>query len=154
MRPGLKLALALFLMTPFPGVAKPGSPPQFSALTAQGEPLSSKSTRRKVVILTWWAHWCAPCKEELQDFDRLHRAYRSRGVVVIALDADMRDPHYRFRSPDPSSSLLFADSFNGSAFPLQGVPTTYVIDRTGRIAGTFHGKMTLSEMETTITPLL
>lgn len=130
------------------------SVPQFWALAADGSVVSTDSTRGKVVVLTWWAHWCLPCREELRDFDRFYRSHRAQGLELVALDADMNDENYRFRPPTPQAAFRFATVFKGASFPLEGVPTTYVVDRRGRIAATFHGSLSPAKMRSTILPLL
>jgi cytochrome c biogenesis protein CcmG, thiol:disulfide interchange protein DsbE len=149
---GVRLAWALSLAAALLVAAAPS--PRFSARTTDGRTMNSASLRGKVVILTWWAKWCSPCKQELADFDTLYRAHRPHGLELLALDADMRDRSYRFTRPAGDLSLPFVVAFRGETFPLQGVPTTYVLDRDGRLAAKYHGTLTLDEMRSAILPLL
>lgn len=134
--------------------ASPSPPAKFTAVTVAGETIGSDTTRGKVVILTWWARWCAPCKGELQDFETLYRRHRRSGLEIVALDADMNKARYRFRAPAAVTSFPFARSFQGRAFALRGVPTTYVIGRDGRLRRAYHRRLTLHEMEQALDGLL
>jgi thiol-disulfide isomerase/thioredoxin len=64
-----------------PGVA-------FSVATPDGGMLRLADLKGKVVLLNFWATWCEPCLEEMPAMERLSRAYRDRGLVVLALSAD------------------------------------------------------------------
>lgn len=130
-------------------------PNEFSARTAQGDEISSGTTRGKVVVLTWWANWCAPCLKELRDFDKIYRRFQRDGLELIALDADMQDEGYRLRRPPGDDlSFPFAIAFQGFAFPLEGVPTTYVINRAGKTVAIFHGSVDPHLMKALLSKLL
>ena len=122
--------------------------------TADGRAIGSSETRGKVVVLTWWATWCAPCRQELADFDAYYRRHRDEGLEIIALDADMHDVGYRFRPPAAHPAFPIAVTLNGAAFPLEGVPTTYVLDRRGRLVMVRHGTLPRARMQALLGRLL
>ena len=62
--------------------------PDFTLIDLAGKSVSLSSQRGKVVVLVFWAPWCPPCKEELQSLNKLYQAYRSRGLVVLAVSSD------------------------------------------------------------------
>lgn len=104
-----------------------------------GDPISLASLRGKVVVLNFFASWCDPCKREAPALEQVWREYRSQGVVVLGVDSgDARSEGLRFLSAhgvtypvvfDPDESLAYGP------YALLGLPTTYVINRAGRVVG-------------------
>ena len=72
------------------GGSEPAAP--FSAATPDGGTIAMGDLRGKVVLLNFWATWCEPCLEEMPALERLSRAYRERGLVVLALSVDREGP--------------------------------------------------------------
>src|SRR5437667_610403 len=66
------------------GTLKVGGPaPQFVLTTLKGDQVKLKSlTEKGVVLVNFWASWCAPCKEEVPLLNKLHRKYRDRGITI------------------------------------------------------------------------
>jgi len=107
----------------------------------------------KVVVLNFWATWCAPCVAEMPALDRLMAASDPREVAVVAVSIDAEEA--RAVAPflaahglrhltvllDPGLSLgsRHPDRIAAGAFPLRGLPITYVIDRRGLVAGYLTG---------------
>lgn len=110
--------------------------PEFSVKDFHGREVSSADLRGKVVIVDFWATWCAPCKKEMPGYQHLLDRYRSRGFAVVGFKAtmmmDTEDPvrfaqkegvHY----PLAIASSSIVEKFGG----LQGLPTTLIYDRKG-----------------------
>ena len=68
------------------GYAPKERPPGFTALTTEGGRLSLSGLRGKVVLLTFWATWCQPCRDEMPLFERLHRDLGREGLVVVGVN--------------------------------------------------------------------
>ena len=139
------------------------------AISAMPVPTSSLSTsledyRGKVIILNFWATWCGPCRVEIPDFVKLQEKYRSQGFEIVGVSMDKIWP----RGSGAESVAPFMKSYNinytvlmvndlkalaGYTIP-QGIPTTYVLDREGRIVKTYIGPRTMEIFEQDITPLL
>jgi peroxiredoxin len=97
----------------------------------------------KIVVLNYWATWCAPCLTELPSLDRLHRALSRDGLVVLAVSVDeggtdvegfVRERGFAFtvlrdRGGAQAARELGVDSY----------PTTFVIDRAGRLRERYLG---------------
>src|SRR5262245_65599796 len=60
----------------------------FQLASPDGKMLALSDHRGKVVLLNFWATWCEPCLEEMPAFERVARAYRERGLVVVAVSVD------------------------------------------------------------------
>jgi len=93
--------------------------------------------RGQVVLINFWASWCIPCEEEAADLEAAWRAYKDRGVVFIGVDwtdneADALNYLKRFdityaNGPDLGSRIA-------PRYRIQGVPETFIIDRSGNVA--------------------
>ena len=100
--------------------------------------------RGHVVLLNFWATWCPPCREETPALVRIARDYRAAGLDVagVALDQDSMNsvPPFVASSHIPYPVLLAGPS-SPAAGAVQALPTTFLIDRQGRIAGITVGTL-------------
>jgi cytochrome c biogenesis protein CcmG/thiol:disulfide interchange protein DsbE len=113
--------------------------PQFALarLDAPGK-LKLASLRGKVVVLNFWASWCAPCKSEAPRLEAAWRRYRGRGVVVIGVDGqDFSGDAKRFiRKHGITYPNVHDGPGNiGTKYGVTGFPETYFVDRGGRLVG-------------------
>ena len=112
-------------------------------LDEEGE-LRLSSLRGRAVVLNFWASWCIPCKDEAPVLERLWRERRSRGLVVVGLDA--RDFRRDARAFAERFDLTFPLVYDGPGettdpYGVTGFPETFVIDREGRIVEVFVGSV-------------
>lgn len=117
------------------GYTKNERPPGFTALTAEGRPLSMSGLRGKVVLLTFWATWCQPCRDEMPMFERLHRDLGDLGLVVVGVNArEDAAPILEYARAHDLSFVLAVDPDGkvGAAYGVVALPTTFVIARDGR----------------------
>jgi cytochrome c biogenesis protein CcmG, thiol:disulfide interchange protein DsbE len=110
-------------------------------LDQKGE-LELSSLRGKAVVLNFWASWCGPCKDEAPHLEQVWRRHKSRGLVVVGLDAkDFRDDARRFAERFGLTFPLVYDGPGDATDPygVTGFPETFVIDREGRVVEAFVG---------------
>ena len=108
-----------------------------SRLDASGK-LSLAKYRGKVVVLNFWASWCAPCKSEAPRLEAAWQKFRGQGVVVIGVDAqdfsgDARNFMRRYKLTYPN-----VHDGPGNVLPKYGVtgfPETYFVGRDGKLVG-------------------
>src|SRR5450759_3778509 len=115
-------------------------------MTLAGQKLSLASYRGNVVVINFWGSWCPPCRQEAPALGSLARRLRSRDVRFLGVDiqdnpsgaqAFMRTFSITYPSlNDPSDEIALA--FRGTV-PPAGIPTTLLIDRSGRIAARIIG---------------
>lgn len=121
--------------------------PEFAATTINGEPFSIAAARGHVLVLNVWATWCAPCRVEMPALERLHELLGTHGVDVVGVSTDARlgavgplgQPGGDVRAFVKDLGLTFRivhdpDHNIEHAYLVHGLPTTFVIDKHGRIA--------------------
>jgi peroxiredoxin len=111
----------------------------FIAQDLRGKPARfSELGGKKVVLLNFWATWCPPCRKEMPAMERLYRAYKDRGLVVLAVSQDQSAPAEvrRFAEMLDISFPVWhdRDGLVGRQYSVPGVPTSYLIGADGRIA--------------------
>ena len=106
----------------------------------------------KVVVLNFWATWCAPCLEEMPAFEKLYRRYRSQGLTVLAVSLDKGNNSKVKKFVDENSLtfpvLLDSEGIAERLYPSFTIPFTYVIDKKGRIAARVDGAKNWASSET------
>lgn len=116
--------------------------PDIDMRDGQGRRVRLSDFKGKVVLVDLWASWCPPCKKSFPALDALYREYRARGVEIVAVNLDERrknadtflkaHPHEMLVVFDPGARVL-------EALGAPGVPSSYLIDRHGRIRYTHEG---------------
>jgi peroxiredoxin len=117
--------------------------PDFALQTLSGEPISLADLRGEVVLVNFWATWCPPCRAEMPGFQRVYDAKRDRGFTIVGLSTDLggRGPVDAFLAehgityPVAMANSRVVQDFGGSNM----LPTSYLIDRQGRIRHTVKG---------------
>lgn len=106
-----------------------------------GKMLRSDYFRGKVLYLDFWASWCGPCRVSLPAMNELYREFNDQGfeVVAVNVDKDAADAS-RFLKQHPVNYYVVTD--DGSLpkrFGVKGMPTAYLIDRSGKIRRVHEG---------------
>ena len=74
----------------------PGAPlPELDVSLTSGQQLRLSSLRGEVVVMTFWASWCEPCRAELPVLEALHQRYRARGMRIVGINNDSRAENMR-----------------------------------------------------------
>ena len=113
--------------------------PDFSVKDADGNDLSLSSLKGRVVLLDFWASWCAPCREELPNVEQAYKDYADRGLVVVGIDLDRNEG--AFTGAVSYFGLTYPQVFDGAdnkvsgLYRVTGIPMSYLIDRDGIIRG-------------------
>ncbi len=127
--------------------------PILTGTTLAGEDLSSEEFAGDVVVVNVWASWCAPCRSEAPSLERLSREFAEQGVAFIGLntrdsDTSARSFVERFGIEYPNVidrdgvlQLGFRDSL-----PPRAIPSTLVIDRSGKVAARVLGAVSESSL--------
>ncbi|MCW8919780.1 MAG: TlpA family protein disulfide reductase [Gammaproteobacteria bacterium] len=110
--------------------------PDFTLRDADGESYRLSALRGQPVIVNFWATWCPPCREEMPSMQRAWESLQPQGVVLLAINVgESADTIFQFTGNTQLDFpiLLDEDGTVSEAWPLKGLPTTFVIDPQGRI---------------------
>jgi thiol-disulfide isomerase/thioredoxin len=109
--------------------------PHFSGNTLDGGQLSMTDLRGKVVVVNFWASWCAECRPEMPVLERLHREFAAQGLTVVGVNArEGKEAVGRYAHVLGLTFPLVLDPNGviGAGFGVIGLPTTFVVARNGR----------------------
>ncbi len=108
--------------------------PNFSFTTENGRTVSLNNFGGKVLLLNFWASWCPPCVEETPSLDELARAFGPKGLVVLAVSVDEKEPAYRaFLQRFHPGFLTVHDLKLHEEYGTFIYPETYIIGSDGRV---------------------
>ncbi len=143
---GIGILLSIFLFIWITGCQKEveAGPlaPDFSLSDVSGQTVSLQQYRGSVVLLDFWATWCAPCRMTIPLLTKLHEQYKDKGLVILGVSVD--DPqmikdmdllNYKKMSQIDYPLLRFNQKIMQDYFSNEqmAIPTMFVIDRNGRI---------------------
>ena len=116
--------------------------PQLALVSGDGKPVSLASYKGRVVVLDFWASWCAPCRKSFPFLNGLQSRYGPQGLAVVGLTLEEDDAAVAaFLTQVPASFTIARDPTGaaGEALGVVAMPTTFLIDREGRVAARFEG---------------
>lgn len=116
--------------------------PDFTLPCVDGKTITLSQLRGKVVLLDFWATWCAPCRSAIPHLNGLYKAYQTRGLEIIgvSLDTGSRERVRRFAiSMGIHYPIIIADDEVLKNYGISPIPTTYLIDREGYISSKWVG---------------
>jgi cytochrome c biogenesis protein CcmG/thiol:disulfide interchange protein DsbE len=132
--------------------------PDFSLKDSTGKPVRLSDFRGKVVLLNFWATWCSPCRIEIPWFMEFEQKHKDQGLVVlgVAMDDDGWDvvkpylERHRVNYRVVMGTPEMADLYGG----VESLPTTFLIDREGRVASVHIGLVGKKDYQDDIETLL
>ncbi len=132
--------------------AAPIEATDFSLKDLDNKKVSLKSYRGKVVMLNFWATWCTPCRLEMPSMEKLHRQFKDKGLVILAVSAGEKSAgvtafvkEYRLTFP----ALLDTEQEVAEEYQVWALPTTYFINAEGKLIGRVSGSRDWSAKEAT-----
>ena len=117
--------------------------PQFTLRSIDGKMVSLSDFKGKVVILDFWATWCPPCRKEIPSFIELYQQYKGKGLEIIGIALDRQGPSVvepfvkktgiNYHILYPTRKVII--DYGG----IESIPTTFIIDKKGKIRHKYVG---------------
>jgi cytochrome c biogenesis protein CcmG/thiol:disulfide interchange protein DsbE len=130
----------------------------FTLPDANGSPVNLSDYKGKVILLNFWATWCGPCKIEIPWFIEFENLYKDRGFTVLGVSMD--DDGWKAVRPFVAQRAMnypvmvgnerVSELYGG----IDSLPTTFLIDREGKIASTHLGLASKHDYEAEILKLI
>lgn len=131
--------------------------PDVSFQTLAGQPYALNQHKGQVVMLNFWATWCIPCREEIPILNAMQQDHAGKGLKIIGAtleDTAEAIQQYEKEVAKFQYDVVTGSSDVGSKFDATGLPTTYLIDREGRIRQKIIGARDRAGWEAAVKPLL
>jgi thiol-disulfide isomerase/thioredoxin len=154
-----RLILTLvILLTPAIGIAQSKQAPVLRLRDTNQRSFTLAGYKGKVVLINFWATWCAPCRAEIPDLIQIQRQYRNQGLRIIGITYPPQKPsevrrfaralgiNYRVVLGTKATKEFFTTS--------ETLPMTIVIDRDGSVREVIEGVMYSDEFDHKVKPLL
>jgi cytochrome c biogenesis protein CcmG, thiol:disulfide interchange protein DsbE len=116
--------------------------PEFRVKTDSGAVITPKDFGGKVLILNFWASWCAPCVQEMPSLNQIQQMFGPQGLVVLGVNVDSKEELYRnmlkrfqitFQTVrDPEENINYR-------YGTYKIPESYIIDRNGKVVQKYAG---------------
>lgn len=117
--------------------------PDFTLSNGYGETFTLSDQKGKMVILNFWATWCPPCQREIPDFIELYNQYKEDGLVIVGVSVDQTGwetiEQYIETIGIQYPVVMFTPDVVQKYDNFQSIPTTFIIDKKGRIVNKVTG---------------
>ena len=110
--------------------------PDFTLQTLDGQEVTLSKLKGKVILLDFWATWCAPCRESIPHLIQLYKTYQKDGLEVIGMNVDRGDMdivRHFVKSMDIHYPIVITPDHVERNYGVTGLPTAILIDKEGRI---------------------
>jgi cytochrome c-type biogenesis protein len=131
--------------------------PEIELKDTSGATFRLSDLRGRVVLLNFWATWCIPCRTEIPELNEMHHELEAKGLSVVGVvyqDADADIKAFQQDIKQDYRIVMGEDSIGDKFGGIQGLPTTFIIDREGRIRQKIFGSRSRAAFEAAIKPLL
>ena len=150
-----KILLALMIMlvctTASAQIPAGGPAPEISLPNVNDSVVSLSSLKGKVVLVDFWASWCAPCRQSIPSIVRLYNKYKDKGfeVLAVSIDEEKKDwqkamKYFRMKYISLVDTTGWASKI-AAAYAVEGIPASFLIDQSGKIVAVDAQKIELEK---------
>jgi cytochrome c biogenesis protein CcmG/thiol:disulfide interchange protein DsbE len=160
---GFFLALLLFVATPScssdtPPDDKGNSAPNFALTTVEGRTIELKELEGSVVVINFWATWCAPCRAEIPGMLEVYDKYRGEGLEIVGIALDRGGwnvvtpfvEKMKINYPIVLGGGEIVQKYGG----ISAIPTTFIVDKKGNVVKGHVGYLSKDDLEKIVSKLL
>jgi thiol-disulfide isomerase/thioredoxin len=154
---GIVLAIALLTAPAAPGQEKEAAP-NFKLKNAAGQPVELAKLHGKVVVVNFWATWCGPCRAEIPGMLDIYQKYKGKGLEIVGISVDQDGwgaitpfvKKLNITYPVVLGNGEVTDAYGG----IDAIPTTFFVDRNGRVLQRHVGYMSKDDFEKAVRSFL
>ncbi len=130
------VALLLLVAAPLQAKNANGPAPDFTLKTMDGRNMKLSELAGNVVMINFWASWCAPCRVEMPKLNDLYNKYKDLGFVLLGVNVEQQEkPPRNFLQKRPVDFPILLDKGNdvSKLYHVIAMPTTVLVDRSGNM---------------------
>ena len=136
------IAVALALSLPVLAGSEGGPAPTFSLASRAGSQVSLAQYKGQVVMINFWASWCGPCRQEMPLLESIYKKYGKMGFTMLGVNVepDSNAANEWLKATPVSFPILYdKDSKVSKLYDVEGMPSTVIIDRSGKLRKLHRG---------------
>ncbi|MBV8973989.1 MAG: TlpA family protein disulfide reductase [Sinobacteraceae bacterium] len=136
------MAAALTLALPALAGNPTGPAPAFTLASRSGQDVSLTQYKGQVVMINFWASWCGPCRQEMPLLESIYKKYNKMGFTMLGVNVepDSNAANAWLKATPVSFPILYdRDSKVSKLYDVAGMPSTVIIDRSGKLRALHRG---------------
>lgn len=142
------LGLSFWLLSSIAIASAADKAPALELKSLHGITSTLEDYRGDVIYLDFWATWCAPCRKSFPWMNKMQAKYEAQGLKIIAISLDEKPERIKsFLKKHPAlfDIMIDPDAVSADIYKVRGMPSSYIIDRKGRLIGSHAGFRTKDE---------
>jgi len=124
--------------------------PGFMSTTLTGNKYTLDFNNQNPTIITFWASWCPPCREELPILDKIHKENKDIRILGVNMDTNIEDAKAFVNQFNISFNSVIDKEFITISYGVSKIPETFFIDKNGNIKNRVSGKLTFEKLNALI----
>lgn len=114
----------------------------------------------RVLVLNFWATWCAPCRDEVPGLVKIQRQFASKNVQIVGIAIDSAPEiqkfsrEFKINYPLVVSGIELTDLMRRLGNPASGLPFTVILDPSGRVFKVYLGRISEDELDLVLNRLI